>query len=161
MHADSWRRHYRGAYADAYLDGDIDTDRNAVWTSRLAAPDGSATIVAEDGGDQLAGFVHVMLDHDHHWGSLIDNLHVHFAQKRSGIGRTLVAAAAAIVTERADRRAMYLWVLGQNTAAQGFYRAIGGVECERATVPPPGGIAERLNGTPDMIRFSWPDAVVR
>ena len=29
------------------------------------------------------------------------------------------------------------------------------------TVPPPGGIAERLNGTPDMIRFSWPDAVVR
>jgi hypothetical protein len=23
LHADSWRRHYRGAYSDAFLDGDV------------------------------------------------------------------------------------------------------------------------------------------
>src|SRR6188768_3459087 len=27
LHADSWRRHYRGAYSDAFLDGDVLTDR--------------------------------------------------------------------------------------------------------------------------------------
>jgi hypothetical protein len=27
LHADSWRRHYRGAYADAFLDGDVLADR--------------------------------------------------------------------------------------------------------------------------------------
>jgi len=35
LHADSWRRHYRGAYSDRYLDGDLDADRLAVWTERL------------------------------------------------------------------------------------------------------------------------------
>ena len=41
LHADSWRRHYRGAYLDSYLDGDVLSDRLAVWTSRLAPPPGS------------------------------------------------------------------------------------------------------------------------
>jgi hypothetical protein len=38
VHAGSWRRHYRGAYSDSYLDGDIVTDRLSVWSARLAAP---------------------------------------------------------------------------------------------------------------------------
>ena len=28
LHAESWRRHYRGAYLDSYLDGDVITDAN-------------------------------------------------------------------------------------------------------------------------------------
>ncbi|WP_217428488.1 GNAT family N-acetyltransferase [Microlunatus speluncae] len=159
LHADSWRRHYRGAYADAYLDGDILSERTAVWTERFAAPEGTATILAEDGGE-LAGFTHTFLDHDPQWGSLIDNLHVRHTQQRSGIGRILVAEACGIIAERASRPAMYLWVLEQNSRAQGFYRAIGGTAVERALVPPPGGIPERLNGNPGCIRFSWPDGVV-
>ncbi|TQS39512.1 GNAT family N-acetyltransferase [Cryptosporangium phraense] len=43
LHADSWRRHYRGAYADSFLDGDVLADRRAVWESRLAAPAASTT----------------------------------------------------------------------------------------------------------------------
>jgi ribosomal protein S18 acetylase RimI-like enzyme len=159
LHADSWRRHYRGAYADAYLDGDILTDRTAVWTERLAAPDGTATILAED-GDDLAGFTHVFLDHDAQWGSLIDNLHVRHTRQRSGIGRILVAEAAMIIAERATHPDLYLWVLEQNSRAQSFYRAIGGTAVEHAFVPPPGGIPERLNGNPRCIRFAWPGAVV-
>jgi hypothetical protein len=27
LHADSWRRHHRGAYADSFLDGDVEADR--------------------------------------------------------------------------------------------------------------------------------------
>ncbi len=159
LHADSWRRHYRGAYADAYLDGDILTERTAVWTERLALPEGTATILAED-GDELAGFTHVFLDHDPQWGSLIDNLHVRHTQQRSGIGRILVTEVAKIITERAGHQDLYLWVLEQNARAQGFYRAIGGTAVERALVPPPGGIPERLNGNPGCIRFSWPGAVL-
>lgn len=75
LHADSWRRHYRGVYSDAFLDGDVASDRLAVWSARLAAPAGSETVVAEQGG-QLVGFVHVVFGADPRWGSLIDNLHV-------------------------------------------------------------------------------------
>ena len=35
LHADSWRRHYRGAYSDAFLDGDVHADRLAVWTEQF------------------------------------------------------------------------------------------------------------------------------
>ncbi|HLT62157.1 MAG TPA: GNAT family N-acetyltransferase, partial [Microlunatus sp.] len=97
---------------------------------------------------------------DPRWGSLVDNLHVVFDRKRSGVGTALMIEAARIIAERADRRAMYLWVLEQNTAAQGFYRAVGGQQAERAPVPSPGGVPGRLNGAPVMIRFAWPDAVV-
>lgn len=34
LHADSWRRHYRGAYSDAFLDGDVISDRLAVWADQ-------------------------------------------------------------------------------------------------------------------------------
>ena len=48
LHADSWRRHYRGAYSDAYLDGDVFEDRRQVWLERFQRPDDeSFTIVAE------------------------------------------------------------------------------------------------------------------
>ncbi|MDG4789327.1 hypothetical protein O7626_25955 [Micromonospora sp. WMMD1102] len=48
LHADSWRRHYRGAYTDAFLDGDVFADRLAVWSARLADPAPQAvTVLAE------------------------------------------------------------------------------------------------------------------
>src|SRR6266508_4697686 len=63
LHADSWRRHYRGAYSDEFLDGDIFADRRAVWTDRLAAPElpaNQCTILAEC-DDVLVGFAHTIL----------------------------------------------------------------------------------------------------
>jgi ribosomal protein S18 acetylase RimI-like enzyme len=156
LHAGSWRRHYRGAYADSFLDGDVVSDRRAVWEARLAAPDGAVTVLAEDGGG-LVGFVHVAFDRDERWGSLVDNLHVTHDRQRSGIGTALLGRAADAVVERAAGRAMYLWVLEQNTAAQGFYRAMGGSAVETAAVPPPGGVPERLNGSPRCLRMAWPD----
>ncbi|MBO0811088.1 MAG: GNAT family N-acetyltransferase [Microlunatus sp.] len=155
LHADSWRRHYRGAYADAFLDGDIVSERRAVWASRLAAIGPTATILAEDAGG-LIGFVHVIFDEDHLWGSLIDNLHVRSAQRRGGLGTALLAQVADAIERRASAPAAYLWVLEQNTDAQGFYRARGGAFVERAPVPPPGGDASRLTGAPYGIRVAWP-----
>ena len=171
LHADSWRRHYRGAYADSFLDGDIVTDRRAVWSARLAEPGGdsgpsgsgsggsgnSRTIVAED-GIGLAGFVHVVFDHDDRWGSLVDNLHVSGGRRRTGIGTALLTRAAGAVAEQAAEPSLYLWVLEQNSAAQRFYEAVGGTCVEKAAVPPPGGVPGRLNGSPARLRFVWPDA---
>ena len=159
LHAESWRRNYRGAYADSFLDGDLAADRLAVWSARLAAPTGAETILAED-GDRLVGFVHVALDDDPAWGSLVDNLHVTHNRRRTGIGTHLLARAAGAVTERAVGNALYLWVLQQNTAARHFYCASGGTCVETATASPPGGDPTRLNGTPRILRMAWPDASV-
>jgi ribosomal protein S18 acetylase RimI-like enzyme len=166
LHADSWRRHYRGAYADAYLDGDVVADRLAVWGGGRLKAEERATVVAEspdgeegqegaDGG--LLGFVHVVFDEDERWGSLIDNLHVSNASRRTGVGAALMERAARVIDERAAGRAVYLWVLEQNTAAQGFYRALGATHVETTPVGPPGGVPERLNGAPRKLRLAWTD----
>jgi GNAT superfamily N-acetyltransferase len=157
LHADSWRRHYRGAYSDSFLDGDVVANRRSVWSSRLATPaNDSMTVVAEcDTGP--AGFVHVVFDDDDRWGSLIDNLHVVHGRQRTGIGAALLTWSAEAVAERATGKPMYLWVLEQNTAAQQFYRAFGGTCAEKATVSPPGGVPARLNGSPNKLRITWPD----
>lgn len=143
LHADSWRRHYRGAYADSFLDGDVVADRRAVWSTRLAAPAGTATTVAEEDG-RLLGFVHVVLDQDPRWGNLVDNLHVTHDKHRTGIGRRLLGHAAT--------GPMYLWVLQQNTSAQRFYLSCGATPGE--TVPVSSDPA-RLNGSPLKLRMTW------
>ena len=124
----------------------------------VAAPTATATILAEYDG-RLAGFVHVEFDKDPRWGSLVDNLHVDYRQRRTGIGTQLLARAARAVTDDATGNAMYLWVLEQNTDAQHFYRAVGGSSVGTAAVPPPGGDPTRLNGTPNAC--AWPGPTPR
>src|SRR5205085_12220264 len=122
LHADSWRRHYRGACSDAFLDGDVAAERRAMWCGRLQEPDaGSCTILAED-ADVLVGFAHTIFDHDPTWGALLDNLHVAYGLKRSGIGSRLLALTAEAVIDRPSPTALYLWVLEQNVDAQAFYK---------------------------------------
>ena len=36
LHAESWRAHYRGAYRDEYLDGEVVQARIRVWKERLS-----------------------------------------------------------------------------------------------------------------------------
>ena len=157
LHADSWRRHYRSAYSDAFLDGDVDADRRVVWGERLREPDRNAATIAAEADGALVGFIHVVFDHDPQWGALIDNLHVVFASKSRGIGTSLMAEAARAVLERSDDSGLYLWVLEQNVAAQAFYEARAGRCVERAAVEAPGGVIARLNGSPAKLRFVWPD----
>jgi ribosomal protein S18 acetylase RimI-like enzyme len=159
LHADSWRRHYRGAYSDAYLAGDVLSDRRAVWSARLAADADTLTVVAEGTGG-IDGFVHVDFDDDETWGSLVDNLHVSNELRRSGIGTVLMAQAATAVAARGAARPMYLWVLEQNLSAQRFYESLGGSCVQKTKVGPPGGVPERLNGTPYKLRMAWPDAAL-
>ena len=51
LHLDSWRRHYRGAFADDFLDRDVSEYLLPLWTERLAVPDpGARTILADHDG---------------------------------------------------------------------------------------------------------------
>ena len=152
LHANSWRRNYRGAYLDSYLDGDVVSERVAVWTERLgAARRDTCTVVADDEGE-VVGFAHTIFDDDPEWGALLDNLHVANALKGQGVGTRLMAASAQGVLERTPPTGLYLWVLEQNAAAQAFYRARGGAEVGRTLKGPfPGG------GNAMALRIAWPD----
>jgi GNAT superfamily N-acetyltransferase len=159
LHADSWRRHYRGAYADAFLDGDVVSDRLAVWADRLGAggdPGGQHTVLAEQDG-QLIGFAHTIFGKDAKWGALLDNLHVCHRHQRRGLGAQLLRLSGEAVADHAPGSGLYLWVLEQNTRAQAFYQSLGGTSVERGEVPPPGGVPGRLNGSPACFRYVWLD----
>jgi ribosomal protein S18 acetylase RimI-like enzyme len=152
LHADSWMRNYRGAYSDAFLDGDVIAERRAVWGERLAQQQpGQLTLVAVR--DQtIVGFAHTVRDADPTWGALLDNLHVSDQFKRAGIGARLLKETAGQFTNHRWPAALYLWALEQNTAAQAFYEAQGGQRVERVIAGPfPGG------GYAPTFRYAWPD----
>lgn len=138
LHTDSWRRHYRGAYSDAFLDEEAPGFLSTLWTERLTEPEPRAhTLLAESEDGVLVGLAHTILDQDPDWGAFVDNLHVRYAVKRLGIGSRLLALTAQTVRRRSATWGLHLWVLEQNTAAQAFYTAQGGKIVERAAVPRP------------------------
>jgi ribosomal protein S18 acetylase RimI-like enzyme len=155
LHADSWRRHYRGAYSDAFLDGDVLADRLSVWNERLtrSPTQDECTIVAERDGS-VVGIAHTILDYDPTWGALLDNLHVRHDLKGLGIGTGLMAETARAVIERRPSSGLYLWVLEGNKPAQAFYESRGGKCVGREDSEPPGG------GTVTGLRYVWPDPSV-
>lgn len=155
LHAESWRRHYRGAYSDAFLDTGVAEYLEPLWTERLAAPDPRArTILAERGG-VVVGVAHTILGEDAAWGAFLDNLHVAHGLQRQGVGSRLLALTARAVLGWSPVSGLYLWVLEQNRDARAFYAARGGTCVERADVPPPGGDPARLHGTPIGLRYVW------
>ncbi len=157
LHAGSWQRHYRGAYSDAFLDHDTAGYLLPLWTARLATPDPQArTILAERDGT-VVGLAHTLLGQDATWGAFTDNLHVLHGLKRQGIGTRLLALTGQAVLDWSPASGLYLWVLEQNSDARAFYAARGGACVERGEVPPPGGDAARLNGTPMGLRYAWRD----
>jgi ribosomal protein S18 acetylase RimI-like enzyme len=151
LHADSWRRHYRGAYSDAYLDGDIESERLAVWTARFADPDAHTyTVIVELDGAPV-GFAHTVFDSDDRWGSLVDNLHVSSTAQRRGLGAQLMGASAQAVLREAASPGLFLWVLEMNTRAQAFYDARGGTRVDSKTSTSPAGDALTAD------RYVWKD----
>ena len=157
LHADSWRLHYRGAYSDAFLDGDVTGYLGALWAGRLAAADPRARTILATRDGALAGFAHTALGDSGQWGALLDNLHVAHALKRQGVGRRLLALSARAVLETVPSSGLYLWVLDQNAGGRAFYAALGGESVERVTVRSLGGDPGRLNGEPLCWRIAWRD----
>jgi ribosomal protein S18 acetylase RimI-like enzyme len=157
LHAHRGRRHYRGAYSDAFLDDEAAGFLADEWTSRLAEPDPrDRTILAELDG-AVAGLAHTVLDRSETWGALLDNLHVAYGLKRQGIGSGLLAMTARTVLRERPSSGLYLWVLEQNAGARAFYAALDGVSVQHVAAGAPGGDTAWLNGSPMCFRIAWRD----
>jgi ribosomal protein S18 acetylase RimI-like enzyme len=149
LHADSWRRSYRGSYTDAYLDNEADADRLQVWTQRLAQPNPAAQTVVAKVGPIVVGFVHTVVDVDPVYGALLDNLHVRHDYQHAGLGSQLMAHSAAMVLHTRPAQGLYLWVLEANVPAQRFYARRRGTPVDRATFTDPDG------STNSWLRYAW------
>ncbi|MEX0749283.1 MAG: GNAT family N-acetyltransferase [Dehalococcoidia bacterium] len=149
LHADSWRRTYRGMYSDAYLDGDLVADRRTVWEERLLDGDPRRVLLVAETDGAFAGFVCAYGAADETWGSLIDNLHVARAYQRLGLGRALMHSAASELNERHAESPVHLWALEGNTNARTFYEALGGRNESVAPHERPGG------GMIQVCRYVW------
>ena len=125
LHAQSWRENYRGSFHDAFLDGDLPGERLRVWRERLDHPPANQLVQLALEGTILAGFVCAYGAHDPQWGSLIDNLHVARASKRSGIGASLMRQAGAWLDPHYPELAGPL-LCSRPTPRRRFYERIGG-----------------------------------
>lgn len=135
LHAESWRRTYRGLFSDAFLDGPVYAERESLWTRRLTTWDPARNVVlmAED-ETGLLGFASVLLDTEPSWGARLDNLHVHPERKGGGCGRELMCAAARWVLSTGQADQLHLMVFEGNVPARGFYDAMQGECVERREV---------------------------
>jgi GNAT superfamily N-acetyltransferase len=149
LHAESWRRTYRGSYRDEFLDSDVVTNRLEVWRSRLAQDRKDQFVYLAEADSRLLGFVCVFANEDPTWGSLIDNLHVAYERQRSGIGTLLMGSAALWLEAHYGDIGVYLWALEANLQAHFFYERLGAVRAETKEFENPGG------GSSASWRFVW------
>ena len=153
LHADSWRRTYRGLFSDDFLDHQADDDRLKTWNQRLGNnPANQLVYVAEDAGE-IKGFACAYGNDHARWGSLIDNLHVASACKRQGVGSALMAHVFAWLAEHFPDYAVYLWVMQHNLPAIQFYEKLGETSAELFDKPNPVG-----GGSAPNYRYVWPEA---
>ena len=149
LHAESWQAFYRGAYRDAYLDGDVVEDRLRVWGERLSTPVPHQFVVLAEEGEELIGFACAYGGHDETWGSFLDNIHVRPKHQRRGVGAYLIAEVVAWCRANYADCGLYLWVLEQNRGAQRFYQRLGASDQGGEISEPPGG--GQIHGR----RYAW------
>jgi GNAT superfamily N-acetyltransferase len=151
LHAESWRRTYRGAYRDAFLDGPVFDDRRAVWEKRLSEPAANQFVVVAEEESRIVGFACAYGRDDEQWGTLLDNIHVRPGLHGNGIGRGLVADVVHWCLEHHPDCGLWLWVVGQNRRARRFYERLGAIDCGAELRPPSAGGGEPR----EVHRYAW------
>jgi len=130
LHAESWRKHYRGIWNDAFLDKDVYEERMDVWERRLNYPKTNQYVLLAEKNNELLGFVCIYINDDPAFGTLVDNLHVAAEAQGMGIGKQLIDKAREKITDHGSGSHFYLWVLEENYAARKFYEHLGGKHYE-------------------------------
>lgn len=148
LHAQNWRRAYRGNFRDDYLDGDIQSERQSVWDMRLGRPTANQFVCVAVRHERVVGFVCVFGAHDRKWGSFIDNLHVDAGEQRRGIGSALMRQARSWLSAAFPHERVYLLVWEHNPA-RALYQRLGGLNTGVVEVENPGG------GFGRYFRYVW------
>lgn len=138
LHAENWRRAYRGNFRDEYLDGDVFSERQRVWDARLGQPPPKQYVCVAVEGASVVGFVCTFGSHDREWGSFIDNLHVRADMQRGGIGASLMREAGAWLSSASPNEPVYLFVWERNPA-RALYERLGGLVSDIVEKENPGG----------------------
>jgi GNAT superfamily N-acetyltransferase len=153
IHADNWKKTYRGMLSDHYLDNEVEEDRALVWHQRLRSPADNQHIILAISEEKVIGFCCIYFNDDPTFGSLIDNLHVAASQQKTGVGRLLLQAAARVIQEKASKPQLYLWVFDKNENAKQFYDRIGGKNYETVE-------KESFDGSVALVcRYVWEDLI--
>jgi ribosomal protein S18 acetylase RimI-like enzyme len=152
IHAASWRCAYRGILRDDFLDGDLDSNRMALWEKRLGSPSPKHFGYLALQEELPVGFAFAFGEHDKQWGTLIDNLHVLPGSKSRGFGKRLLANLCEHADVALSKACLHLWVYEKNMGARGFYDSLGGELVEHATITAPDG------GKVAECRYVWPSA---
>ena len=151
LHADSWRKAYRGLLADEYLDGPVFEDRRSVWTDRLTLPrETQYVVVAEEDGD-IVGFACVYTREDPVRGSFLDNIHAHPDRHSRGIGTGLFRDVVDWCRRIAPDKGLYLYVFAANAKARRFYEHLGATDTgSEVRAPGTGGEPREVH------TYAWP-----
>jgi len=149
LHVLSWRKAYRGALRDEFLDGPVVESRRERWETRLREPPENQFLVLAEEDAELVGFACAYGEHHEEWGVLLDNLHVHPDAQGGGIGRRLVCQVAAWAREKYPASAMYLEVLEVNQRARRFYERLGGTDAGPGVWDSPDG------SNPAVRQYVW------
>ena len=113
----SWRAAYTEALPASYLEAHAPRDIAQHWRQIDLAK--TQVLVADQNGAAIGFVVFDCKD-----PAFIDNLHVAPDLRGGGIGRRLMAAAAARIVEAGVREA-FLWALAHNHDAIQFYERLG------------------------------------
>ncbi|MFC5860826.1 GNAT family N-acetyltransferase [Acidicapsa dinghuensis] len=128
VHVASWRSTYGGIVPQAYLDSLEETVFASRWQQWL----GEQKVTTLVAGDDVAvfGFISGGLNREPDPSDVYDGelyaVYLLEEYQRSGIGRAMVQALAAILRDE-GRKGMMVWLLEANSAA-GFYRRLGAVD---------------------------------
>ncbi|NOH97509.1 GNAT family N-acetyltransferase [Vibrio sp. 99-70-13A1] len=128
LHADSWKKYYRGILDDEYLDNDVLDDRSVIWQTRLINPPFNQHVLLIEEGGLLIGFLCAFGNHSFERGTFIDALHVDSNFHGRGAGKRLLAELTDWLQHYFNDSGLYLEVMSANTQAVEFYQSIGGKE---------------------------------
>lgn len=128
LHWRSWREAYRDLLPARYLEEQVSGEMVEKWQQRMHAAAGEYRVCIARVDGVAAGFVCLQPGFAPTQGVYLDNLHVLPVWQGHGLGKRLLAWAAAEVAAGWPGQALLLHVLDGNLPARAIYRRLGGIE---------------------------------
>ena len=150
LHAQNFRENNSGVFTDAFLHAELPAELLQLWHARFNQPTENQLIQVALDDANLLGFVCVYGANDPRWGSLIDNLHVAYSARKTGVGSSLMKQAGSWLTSGYSEMAVYLFVLESNSVARRFYERLGARNAETIAMETHSGTMVR------NCRYTWP-----